>query len=359
MKNLNLRVICVYILLILLPINLVFGQNSIKLGAYYFDGWTGHTYHATDKLKKNFSEREPVWGWVTSTPNVMESQIDLASDAGISFFNFCWYDTPAANKKGLEADPKNNALNLFLKAKNKSKLQYSILVVNNGSYAIDPKEWDDLCSYWLNLFKDPAYLKVEGKPLITFFDIPSLVKSFGNPQKVKEALNLFRKRANENNLSGLSIAATFGSKPASIKLAQDCDFDIITGYNYAAYGLKTTENEIVPIDSMSTSEERVWDGIKMQWKKPIIPAITLNWDRRPWAKTDQRSPRFSGYSGESVKRSILTCRSWIKKNETSVVPEKIAILYAWNEYGEGAWLTPSRKLKNSLLEGVKAGLLEK
>src|SRR3954469_22288370 len=66
-------------------------NDSIKIGAYYFDGWTGKTFHVSPKLRDSFPERKPVWGWVTSTPEVVHEQINLAADAGLSFFNFCWY----------------------------------------------------------------------------------------------------------------------------------------------------------------------------------------------------------------------------------------------------------------------------
>src|SRR4051812_33911811 len=65
-------------------------KDNIKMGAYYFDGWTGKTFHISPALD-SFPERKPVWGWVTSTPSAITEQIDLAADAGISFFNFCWY----------------------------------------------------------------------------------------------------------------------------------------------------------------------------------------------------------------------------------------------------------------------------
>ena len=43
-----------------------------QLGAYYFDGWSGITFHITEHLKKNYPEREPTWGWVTSTKEIVD-----------------------------------------------------------------------------------------------------------------------------------------------------------------------------------------------------------------------------------------------------------------------------------------------
>ena len=71
---------------------------QVKVGAYYFDGWTGHyPIHITNALTTTFAGREPKWGWITSSQKIMDEQIGLASDAGLSFFDFCWYFGSLAN----------------------------------------------------------------------------------------------------------------------------------------------------------------------------------------------------------------------------------------------------------------------
>ena len=66
-------------------------HKSVRFGAYYFDGWTGiYPWHITPELVKSFPNREPKWGWITSSQEVMNEQISLASKSGLSFFSFCW-----------------------------------------------------------------------------------------------------------------------------------------------------------------------------------------------------------------------------------------------------------------------------
>ena len=45
-----------------------------------------------------------------------------------------------------------------------------------------------------------------------------------------------------------------------------------------------------------------------------------------------------------------------RSNPEKTPKEKIALLYAWNEYGEGARLTPSITAKDNPLNGIKKGL---
>ena len=47
--------------------------------------------HLTKRMLEEFAEREPVWGWRDDSLAIMERQIELAADNGITFFAFCWY----------------------------------------------------------------------------------------------------------------------------------------------------------------------------------------------------------------------------------------------------------------------------
>src|SRR5215212_1241591 len=162
--------------------------DSLVVGAYYFDGWTGKTFHLNTALRDSFPERKPIWGWMTSTQKIVEEQIDLAAGAGISFFNFCWYYSK-------QSDPLNQALGLYLKASNKNRLQFSLLVANHQGYIIGPAEWPDAMKAWIELFKDPSFLTVYDKPYLTFFSAQTLIESFGSKEAVKHALDELRSMA--------------------------------------------------------------------------------------------------------------------------------------------------------------------
>jgi len=327
--------------------------NDITLGAYYFDGWTGKTFHATPKLKENFLDRKPIWGWVTSTQRIVDKQILEAANAGLSFFTFCWYYGKSGN---LSSDPKNNALKLYLKSEKKDLIAFSLLIANHKGYYFNKDEWEGLTEYWCSLFVDPSYLHVNEKPLISFYSVQALIDIFGSASNVKNALASLRRAASKKNLKGVSIAACVSSTE-SVRLAELCGFDIMTGYNYHDIPFKKYKSNVLSITTMQKAEKSHWTTLANFSEKPLIPTITLNWDKRPWENRDERaSKRFSDYSSTSVTNSIKSCKEWIRVNKEHAVSEKIAILYAWNEYGEGAWLTPSKKLGNALLRGVKKGL---
>jgi hypothetical protein len=207
----------------------------------------------------------------------------------------------------------------------------------------------------LQLFKQKGYLKVDGKPLLIFFETSSLVKKFGSAASVKEAFARLKDASRKAGLKGVAIAACVYAGGASVNEAEACGFDILTGYNYHGNGL-LKEQEVTPIDSMHTAEVGVWNTISRKSSLPYIPCITLNWDPRPWRPDTVMVPRFSGYSRSSVYKSVSAAKAWINENKERTPKERIAITYAWNENGEGGWLTPSRIAGDSLLLGVKQAL---
>ena len=331
-------------------------KDRIKVGVFYFDGWTGKTNHLSDALTRNFSERKPIWGWVTSKQDIMEKQINYASAAGIDFFNFCWYYKPS-DKGGLLSDPKNSALNLYLSAANRNKLNFSILVANHAGYQIESSDWEGLVGYWCTLFKKPSYVRVNDKPLITFFSMEGLIQTFGSATGVKQALVKLIEHSQKDGLKGVSLAICLSPDPKRVALAKSCGFEIITNYNYHKQGLSKSLKEVYPISNMRNADLKTWNTLKAQSDLIQIPTITLNWDPRPTEINKKNvSSRFEGYSATSVRKSIEMARGWILNNAGRTTQEKIVTVYAWNEYGEGSWLTPSNILGNSLLNGLSSGL---
>lgn len=160
-------------------------KQNVIICAYYFEGWAGHRggseawdknapTHLTEKLKKDFSDREPVWGWRDDTNGIMERQINLAHENGIDCFFFDWYW--ADNQKGiniekLEKKPTNNGIQRFLKAQNNSEMKFALMVANHtGAEIVGKENWLSAIDYFSkSYFNKENYLKVNGKPVLAIF----------------------------------------------------------------------------------------------------------------------------------------------------------------------------------------------
>lgn len=364
----NKTFLCLAFLLLQYAFTKVNAQpGNVQIGAYYFDGWSsaGNNELLTAKLTTAFTQRKPITGWINSKPGYMQSQINEAARAGLSFFSFCWY---YRNAQSYNAEPLNKSLRFYLNAGNKSRLKFNLMVANHAGFILGPNEWDNVTGIWISLFKDPQYLKVNGKPLITFFSVPTLVQSFGSVQAVNAAMEKFRSKAVAAGLKGVTIAACVPPNKDMITDAENCGFDVFTGYNYHEIGFKphpelpdtvSFHQRAIPLSNLIRSDTLAWKRIAQLSSRPYIPVSTLNWDPRPWAsnKNDyDKAHYYVGYSPATVYASVHELIDWIKANPNKTTQERIGILYAWNEYGEGAWLTPAKK--SNPLAGVRKAILQ-
>jgi Glycosyltransferase WbsX len=327
------------------------------VGAYYFSGWNDKTHvYLTKSLVDSFPERRPLWGWMSSLAT-MKTEIDLAADNGLDFFNFCWYFPE--KKTFPPASVLNESLGFYLRAPNKKRLRFSIMVANHAGFSIGPEDWDEVIPQWVALFKDSSYIKVNDQPIISFFSLYWLIKKFGSEKAVAGAFDQLREKARANGLKGVTIAMCVNPDVWSVSTARKCGVDVLTGYNYPRSGFRDNQTN-PPIDSLVIGNVYTWNDFR-KFAYPYVPSVTLNWDPRPWAaygKGYANSPRYLNYSSLSVAASVKAAVKWLDNNPKKTVKERILFLYAWNEYGEGAWLTPSAVADRKLLTGLKKVLIK-
>ena len=125
-------------------------------------------------------------GMERRTLEIMRKQIDYCANHGIAFWAFDWYWPEGKSK----TTPLNNALQLYLQAPNCRRLQFCLLVANHQGFRIGPKDWDACCEKWIELFRQPSHLKLDGQPLLIFFSPEELQKVFGGVTGVRQALDL-------------------------------------------------------------------------------------------------------------------------------------------------------------------------
>ncbi|MDG3006152.1 glycoside hydrolase family 99-like domain-containing protein [Paludisphaera mucosa] len=330
-------------------------EARAKVGAYYFDGWTGKTFHITERLTTEFADREPIWGWRDDSVAVMEEQIGYAADAGVAFFSFCWYWPEGPDK----ACPMNQALDFYHQAKNRERLEFCLLVANHGGYRIGPKAWDEVSAVWVGEFQKPGHLKLGGEPLLIFFSPRELIQEFGSPEAVASAFEKLRARARAAGLSGVKIAGCATPGPEygwdDLEKLAACGFDLFTGYNYPGAGRKGPELER-PFAELTEGSEGVWDGFARKSPRPYVPVVTAGWDMRPWEKPGDAKPpslyyvdRTPAAVADAVDRGIR----WLDRHPDRTLPERLLLVYAWNENGEGGYLTPTKSGGTAFLDAFR------
>ncbi len=326
-------------------------KPRIKLGAYYFAGWAGKCAcddgtpenawakgmptHYTKRLATEFAGRTPLWGWRDDTQELMEKQIDLAADHGVAFFSFCWYwhdNKGPINTKAIEEDPKHAPMGLFMKAKNSKRMEFCLLVANHGGFEIVGLEaWKQAADYWMTLFKHPSYLRVEGKPLLVIF----------SPKGAnKEGLAYLQEAARKAGFPGVAVAGCAGGKTED-------GFSIRTHYNVTPKGTWASKNsERHPYQELVDANVQTWQAVAGQ---QFIPVVTQGWDRRPWEGIGGLGPKGSTVSWYYDKGApgafggtLEKLAQWMEANPAQTTKDRLALVYAWNEIGEGGWLVPCK-----------------
>lgn len=337
-------------------------RPSCLIGAYYFDGWTQGTDHLKPRLLKEFPEREPIWGWNDDSPEVMEKQIDLAADHGIDFFSFDWY-WPEGEKK---ETPLNTGLSLFLKAPNRGRLQFCLMVANHGGFRIGPKDWHDVSGVWLELFQKATHITIDGKPLIIFFSPRELRAAFRSSAAVKEAFGQLREGAKKVGLPGVMIACCCTPGPGNkwddlAELAAD-GYDVLTGYNYHGYPMKG-QSRRQSYATMIDGHETIWNKFAERTTLPYIPCITAGWDKRPWEEKDlpeaKQSPYYPDRTPAQVAAFLRRAIRWNNANPDHTLKKRMVLIYAWNENGEGGYLTPTKSEGDKYLKAISGVLGER
>ncbi len=324
---------------------------AATVGAYYFEGWYHDTPEAiaafaTAELRNDFPQREPIWGgglWRGDTVEVMEQQIDLAADHGITFFSFDWYWNGSA--AATVNDGINSGLKNFMLASNRDRMRFNINIVDAGPTTIDTDaQWRQVADLLIPYLADSRYLRVGGNPLVTNFNAPGMTQA---------NYDYFQQAAAAAGINEVEFAANVGGD-ASI-------YSHVTRYN-AVPGWGAGETEF-PYQSLTEYVEGndswapgIWNT-ESGGPQSYIPTIMAGWDARPWNTPPSwffnptRTP-------EAVGAHLQKAIDWIDANPALATSKRLVMIYAWNEFGEGGYIVPTLGDPDGLyLDAIKAVVL--
>ena len=247
------------------------------------------------------------------------------------------------------------ATNRFAKA-----IDFAVMVTDHG-----PVASPDLPAYIINNFlKQPNYYKIDGKPLVIFWDTQELAQELGGMPQAHKYLDDFRAAARQAGFPGLFLVTIVGNTgmPGELHINQTKGegFDGGIGYHYSgAYGGENheelDENQVKRtyryqdyLPTVIPGHQKVWDLLATSFGDNYLLSITCNQD---WRGGRPGGPVTVGKPADLTKLIQLGIQT-VKERKL----RPFISLEAWNEFGEGAVVEPDIEQGYRWLEAISAGL---
>lgn len=345
------RLIFVVLLGAIFVATAVHSASAIDIGVYYYPGWRSDYINWKDvkglpgsrSPGKPWPERQPLLGYYPEEERwVAEKHIAWAAQYGVTFFAYDWYWDSSKPEY-------DHALKNYLQAKNKSKLKFSLLWAYHVAALKNKKEFDDMVVYWINnYFSQPTYYRIDDKPAIFIFSFDQLennAKAIG--ESTKTLLASANSIAKQKGYKGIYFVITTNAKPGDDieKFFLDTGFNAYTGWNYVeAKGSKTDDYDVM-VDVYSDYYKAATLTAK---RLPYIVTASPGWDSRPWhgnAAVVRSNP-----TPAKFERMLRSAKQLVDSNDKA---PKILMIEAWNEFGEGSYIEPTKKWGFGYLEAIK------
>lgn len=315
----------------------------------------------TPRFEGHYQPKVPLWGYEhDDDPKVMERWIDTATEHGVNTFIFDWYWFN--NGPFLEGCINDG----FLKAANNRKMHFYIMWADHDvarNYWNVHRYKDDTSRLWAGAidwdnwrivveriirqyFKQPNYLKIDGKPVFAVFDTGNLIKTFGSPEEARKGIAYLDEKCREAGFSGvhLQMMTFLPTSDDFIGKARQLGAATITEYNW---GFRSNE------DYLSWGKESMdfidqWDA---KCDIPFLPNATIGWDDTPrFPAKGKKDLVHYNRSPQAFACYLQRAKEYLDRHPQQ---PQIITINAWNEWVEGSYLLPDAEFGFGYLNAVK------
>jgi len=209
-------------------------------------------------------------------------------------------------------------------------------------------EWEEHLQYLLSFFKDNRYLKISNKPVLFIYNTHDL-------ENADKRIEYWNRRLQQEGFAGIYIVeyiSTFNPQP-SIKSSQavyedepnfTCRFEI-SNFNKAkrvlCKTLKLTDyQDYDSLYKLILKKRATYDGRK------IVLGCFPSWDNS--ARKGKNSRIITGANPKKFKLYLEKLKN-IKRTDSM----DMLLINAWNEWGEGTTLEPTKRYGYGYLEAIK------
>ncbi|MFD4668560.1 glycoside hydrolase family 99-like domain-containing protein [Lentzea sp. NPDC058450] len=366
-----------------------------KILAYYFPSWHKDSRNAqwfgtdweewellktaTPRFPGHRQPRVPALGYQDDAdPRTFDVQIPLATEHGVDgfIFDYYWYDDGPFLQRALDEG--------FLGSERNTDVEFAIMWANHELTnifpaarkdsqptlkrgEIDREQFERMTDHVVeHYFSRPNYLKVDGKPWFSLYEVGRLVSGLGSLEATAEALRSFRDKTIAAGHPGLHVDAVlwgFGVLPAATMLPEPFDLIDQLGFLSASsyvwiHHSDTLRSDFPQGDWLSVGRD-AFEDYRRSAKAldvPVYPNVTVGWDSSPrTSKAEEFSngtypwtPVWDGTPDE-FRWGLEQAKEFLEEHP---VDHPLVTVNAWNEWTEGSALLPDRDRGLAYLQAI-------
>jgi hypothetical protein len=345
-------------------------RDRALVGVNYFAGWWselpnkwhGHGWTAQEPdWRPLHPERVPTSGEY-NVQATMDREIAVAASHGVNFFSILWYYPQPGSGKEVEAERLNRGLQTYLASTNAGRMRFMVEYCNAEAFsATNDAQWSEAIRAWLPALRHPSALRVDGRLVFKVHDAYRFVMGNGaDAVRCRRQLDTLRGAVREAGLGEMVIGCGVMSRTT---LAPDAVvakvFDFTATYmSIPAVEVREAEH---PYEALA-AEARTARTLHARDPIPWVPYLAAGWNPRPWTHpgADPNHRRFFAFPTRAEWTAELAAvREELAKGARLGIPRRDGTLcpaftiYAWNEFGEGGIVAPTRGSGAMMLEALR------
>ncbi len=232
--------------------------------------------------------------------------------------------------------------------------------------AVTRQTFDTISTRLLELFQHPSYLKLDGAPYFSIYELYRFISGLGGVRQAADALNSLRSRARALGLPGVHInAVTWGvqilpgqSEVTNLpELLQQLEIASTTSYVWIHHTRFADANTTEYAD-IRRQYETYRDKASAQFGRPYFPNVTVGWDSTPrTCQTDnfrRASYPFTSVvvnnSPQAFEQALVSAKQFAAAQLPS--GKRLITINSWNEWTEGSYLEPDKDHGAAYLEAI-------
>ena len=328
---------------------------------------------STPRFEGHDMPRIPLLGYQDEAdPAVMRQHIELALAHGINVFIVDWYwyeNQPCFERQlneGLLPAIEGTDCKFFVMWANHDVSDLWDMHVDYNWEADRPLLWsaqvdrptlepmfDRIIEKYLT---HDHYYRIDGKPVFSIFDYPTLIKGLGGEDETVDAMNWMRQRCAERGLGGLDLQAIAragsvdvqpGSRDRALKreeVARALQFDSASMYQFC-------------MSSGGSGDYVPWaDKAMRHWPKyeeiygTFYPHVSIGWDNTPRTPSSGREQVVENATPDAFEACCWKAKAYLdaRPDQTPLVT-----INSWNEWTEGSYLLPDMRWGYRYLQAVR------